>query len=157
LFLEEVGANVTLAMRRKGFEKDPVTGKAEIKWWVREPITALCEAGRMTVRFDTRVAEITPDSVVLEDGDGSRAELECAAVFALLGTSPDLRLLVDAGVSIDADGVPSYDADTFETNVAGIYVVGHITRERHIKGALETAPRVVERIAEALSLARPVA
>lgn len=155
LYLEEVGAHVTLAMRRQGFEKDPVSGKPEIKWWVRDPIVALRDAGRMDVRFDTCVAEIKPETVVLTSPSG-RDEIACAAVFALLGTRPDLRLLVDAGVVIDDEGVPVYDPATFETNVPGLYVVGHITRERHIKGALETAPRVVERIADSLEVARSV-
>jgi thioredoxin reductase (NADPH) len=155
LFVEEVGAHVTLAMRRSGFERDASTGKAEIKWWVRDPILELERAGRVDVRFDTRVAEITPTTAVLETKDGRRDEIACDAVFALLGTSPDLRLLVDAGVEIDAEGVPVYDPETFETNVPGLYVAGHITRERHIKGALETAPRVVAGIAAALAVAPP--
>lgn len=155
LFLEEVGAGVTLVMRRAGYERDPETGKAEIKWWVREPLVERERAGRVDVFFNTRVVEITPEAAVLESKSHGRVEVPCDAVFALLGTSPDLHLLVEAGVEIDADGVPAYDAGTFETNVPGLYVVGHITRERHIKGAIETAPRVVERIAEALAVARP--
>jgi thioredoxin reductase (NADPH) len=157
LFLEEVGAHVTLAMRRKGFERDPEAGKAEIKWWVRDPIVELVGRGKIDLRFATRVAEITPSTAVLESDSGERDEVPCDMVFALLGTSPDLRLLREAGVEIGADGVPVYDDATFETNVPGIYVAGHITRERHMKGALETAPRVVARIAEALAVARPSA
>jgi thioredoxin reductase (NADPH) len=75
----------------------------------------------------------------------------------MLGTRPDLHLLADAGVLIDDDGVPCYDPDTFETNVPGLFVAGHITRERHIKGALAVAPRIVEHIAESLDVERPVA
>ena len=30
--------------------------------------------------------------------------------------------------------VPVYDKETFETNVAGIYVAGHFTEARHISG-----------------------
>lgn len=155
LFLEEVGAHVTLAMRRAGFERDPESGRAEIKWWVRDPIVELKRAGRMKVYFDTRIAEITETTAVLESGADGRFEVPADAVFALLGTTPDLKLLVDAGVEIDPDGIPRYDPVTFETNVPMLYVAGHITRERHMKGALETAPRVVERIAEALAIARP--
>lgn len=155
LFLEEVGAHVTLAMRRTGYDRDPETGRAEIKWWVRDPIVELERAGRLAVHFGTRIAEILPTTAVLESPSRGRFEVQADAIFALLGTTPDLKLLVDAGVEIDSDGVPRYDDDTFETNVPGLYVVGHVTRERHMKGALETAPRVVERIADALALARP--
>ena len=61
----------------------------------------------------------------------------------------DLDLLVNAGVEIAEDGTPVYDPATFETNVPGIYVAGHITLEKHFKGALTIAPRVVEQIAAA--------
>ena len=154
LFLEEVGAHVTLVMWRVGFERDPQNGKAEIKWWVRDPLVELERAGRVEVHFEARIAEITAATAVLESRARGRFEVACDAIFALLGTSPDLHLLVEAGVEIDPDGVPRYDP-TFETNVPMLFVAGHITRERHMKGAIETAPRVVERIAEALAVERP--
>jgi putative YpdA family bacillithiol system oxidoreductase len=154
LFLDEVGARPTLVMRRPSFGDDPVTGKPGIKWWVREPLERAIAAGRVEVRFAARVVEVGERTATVVAGDGEPEEIACDTVFALLGTTPDLHLLVDAGVQIDSDGVPVYDPDSFETCVPGIYVAGHITREKHIKGALETAPRVVERIAGALSAAR---
>ena len=156
LFLEEVGAHVSLVMRRSGFDRDAATGKAEIKWWVRDPILELVARGRLDVHFAACIAEVTPDAVVVASSERGRFEIPCDTVFALLGTHPDLGLLVDAGVRIDADGVPVYDPGTFETNVPGLYVAGHITRERHIKGALSTAPRVVAGIAEVLAAGRSV-
>jgi thioredoxin reductase (NADPH) len=154
LFLDEVGARPTLVTRRPGFGDDPVTGKPGIKWWVREPLERAIAAGRVGVRFAARVVEVGERTATVVAGDGEPEELACDVVFALLGTTPDLRLLVEAGVQIDSDGVPVYDPDSFETNVPGLYVAGHITHEKHMKGALETAPRVVERIAAALSAAR---
>lgn len=151
LFLEEVGAHVTLAMRRAGFAQDPVTGKAEIKWWVREPLERLVGEARMTIHFDATVVEIGPESAALESPRLGRISVACDTVFALLGTAPDLGLLAAAGVAVDDEGVPVYDDATFETNVPGLYVLGHITRERHVKGALAAAPRVVARIAGALA------
>jgi thioredoxin reductase (NADPH) len=156
LFLEEVGAHVTLVMRRSGFDRDAATGKAEIKWWVRDPILELVAAGRLDVLFGARIVEVTADASVVESADGGRVEVACDAVFALLGTQPDLGLLVAAGVEIDAEGVPVYTPTTFETNVPGLYVAGHITRERHIKGALASAPLVVAGIADVLAVGRQV-
>ena len=154
LFLEEVGAHPTLVMRRESFEEDPVTGKPAIKWWVREPLERAIAEGRVDVRFSARVVEIGEQTATVETAGGETEQIACDTVFALLGTTADLQLLVDAGVEIDSDGVPVYDPGSFETNVPGVYVAGHITRERHIKGALEVAPRVVERIAAALFAAR---
>jgi thioredoxin reductase (NADPH) len=155
IFLDEVGAHVTLVMRRTGFGPDAAAGKAEIKWWVRDPLVELVERGRLKLYFDARIVEITRSAAVVESREHGRIEVPCDAIFALLGTRPDLRLFVDAGVEIDADGIPAYDPTTFETSVPGLYVAGHITRERHMKGAVTVAPAVVARIAEALEAERP--
>lgn len=155
LYLEEVGARITLAMRRPGFGRDPATGKPEIKWWVADPLRERIGAGRLTVLFDAVVREVTPADAIVSVG-GADITVACDAIFALLGTEPDLSLLDGAGVRIDADGVPSYDPGTFETNVPGLYVAGHITRERHIKGALRVGPLVAARIAVSLAAARQI-
>jgi thioredoxin reductase (NADPH) len=151
LFLEEVGAHVTYASRREGFGQDPVTGKAEIKWWVRDPLLALADVGRVALLFRTRVVTLGERDATLESAEQGRIVVPCDAVFALLGSVPDLDLLTRAGVHLDAEGVPEYDPETFETNVPGLYVAGHITRERHIKGAIGVAPRVVGHIAGRLA------
>jgi hypothetical protein len=39
--------------------------------------------------------------------------------------------------------VPVYDAETYETNVHGVYVAGHFTNERHIKGAIDAGKIMV--------------
>jgi thioredoxin reductase (NADPH) len=46
--------------------------------------------------------------------------------------------------------MPSYDAETFETNVPGLYVAGHFTHARHIKEAIAVPRRIVPLIARSL-------
>ncbi len=46
--------------------------------------------------------------------------------------------------------VPVYDEETFETNVAGVYVVGHFTEARHIAGAIQVPKKIVPKMAEKL-------
>lgn len=154
LFLEEVGARVTLAMRRSGYERDASTGKAEIKWWIADPLRDLAEAGRITVLFDATVVSIDASTATIAIGVDSQIEVACDAIFALLGTNPDLTLFESSGVRIDSDGLPAYDPATFETNVPGLYVAGHITREPHMKGALRVGPLVARRIADTLTETR---
>ncbi len=154
LFLEEVSARVTLAMRRPSFAEDPRTGKPAIKWWVREPLERLQAAGRLDVLFDATVVEITEDSAIVESPAFGRKAVACDTIFALLGTTPDLSLLRQCGVQVGDDGVPVYEPSSNETNVPGLYVAGHITHDRHMKGALAVAPRVVEHIARVLSVDR---
>jgi len=43
--------------------------------------------------------------------------------------------------------VPVYDEETFETNVAGIYVVGHFTEARHIVGAIQMPKKIIPKLA----------
>jgi thioredoxin reductase (NADPH) len=82
-------------------------------------------------------------------------ELPADAVFLLTGYHPDYDLLTRAGVSLNDRGVPAYDADTFETNVGGLFVAGGV-----ISGK-DTAPIFIEngrfhgeKIAEVISARR---
>jgi len=65
-------------------------------------------------------------------------ELPADTVFLLTGYHPDYDLLTRAGVSLNDRGVPAYDADTFETNVGGLFVAGGV-----ISGK-DTAPIFIE-------------
>jgi hypothetical protein len=47
--------------------------------------------------------------------------------------------------------VPIYDEETFETNVAGVYVVGHFTEARHIAGAIEVPKKIIPKIVARLT------
>ena len=49
--------------------------------------------------------------------------------------------------------VPVYDEETFETNVSGIYVVGHFTEARHIAGAIEVPKKIIPKLAAKLTKA----
>jgi heterodisulfide reductase subunit A-like polyferredoxin len=47
--------------------------------------------------------------------------------------------------------IPVHDVETFETNVKGVYVVGHFTEARHIKEAIAVPRRIVPKIAETIT------
>jgi thioredoxin reductase (NADPH) len=67
-------------------------------------------------------------------------------VFVLIGADADLTMLKDLGVQTTQakyGEVPVYDPETYETNIPGIYVAGHFTNERHIKGAIDAAKKLV--------------
>ncbi len=70
-------------------------------------------------------------------------------VFVLIGSDADLTMLKSLGVETEsgkAGEVPVYDLETFETNVPGIYVAGHFTNHRHIKGAIDSAKLLVPKL-----------
>jgi thioredoxin reductase (NADPH) len=154
LFLAETGAHPVWSLRRATIDvKDPDSGKAtaKIKPWVKEPLELAAAQGLIKIVAASKIVEIRPHSAFLSVADSQDLlEVECAHIFALIGADPDTTLLETAGVEIAADGRPVYNLETYETNVSGLYVAGHITRELHMKNALEVTPRIVEAIASRL-------
>ena len=76
-------------------------------------------------------------------------------VFVLIGSDADLTMLKKLGVETEQGKygeVPVYDPETHETNVPGIYVVGHFTNERHIKAAIEVPKKIIPKIAARLAI-----
>lgn len=123
LDLYRAGAHVALVHR------GPALGES-IKYWVKPDIENRIAEGSIAARFDTRVIEIRPSSLVVESPAG-RDELPSDAVFLLTGYSSDPELLRNAGIEIDpATCGPVHDPQTYETNVSGIYVIGAATAGR---------------------------
>ncbi|MBA2606676.1 MAG: NAD(P)-binding domain-containing protein [Acidobacteria bacterium] len=149
LFLAEEGAFSTLATFRKDWEEtDPKQGC--IKHWVKEPLEQQLEKNCLDVFFLKRVVEIRERDIVLEEENGDVEVLPNDVVFILIGSDADLTMLENLGVKTKNSKygeVPIYDEETFETNVAGVYVVGHFTETRHIAGAIEVPKKIVPKIA----------
>jgi thioredoxin reductase (NADPH) len=148
LFLAEEGAETTLAIFRNDWEEtDPKQGC--IKYWVKDPLEEQLKKRCLNLFFLGEVLEIREQDIVLQDEDGNRQVLENDVVFILIGSDADLSILEGLGVEI-GDGkygkVPVYDDQTFETNVKGIYVVGHFTNHRHIKAAIEVPKMIIPKI-----------
>lgn len=119
LDLYRAGAAVTLVHRRTALGDS-------IKYWVKPDIENRIAEGSIAARFNAAVVEIRPAAVVIER-QGTREELPADAVFLLTGYRSDTRLLRTAGVAIDpvTEG-PTFDPETFETNVSGLYVAGAV-------------------------------
>jgi thioredoxin reductase (NADPH) len=153
LFLSEEGARTTLAIWREDWEnRDPKAGA--MKHWVRTPLEAEIDAGRLNVVLYKHVDEIREREVTLTTETGEQITLPNDVVFVLVGSDADLTLLKQLGVKTEAGKlteVPVYDPETFETNVRGIYVAGHFTHARHIKAAIDVPRRIVPLIAQDLS------
>ncbi len=152
LFLSEGGARTTFAIWRSDWEnRDPKRGA--IKHWVREPLEAEIERGRLSLLLFSEVVEIRERDVTVRAETGEFVKLPNAAVFILIGSDADLTLLRRLGVRIEKSGlseVPVYDPETFETNVPGLHVAGHFTHARHIKEAIAVPRRIVPLIARSL-------
>ena len=74
--------------------------------------------------------------------------------FVLIGSDADLTMLKNLGVETEQSKygeVPVYDPESFETNIAGIYVAGHFTQQRHIKGAIDASKVLISKLKEKIT------
>lgn len=156
LFLSEEGARTTLAIWREDWEnRDPKAGA--MKHWVRSPLEQEVAAGRLRVVLYKEVLAIAERDATLTTEDGETLTIPNDVVFVLIGSDADLTLLNKLGVKTEPgklSAVPVYDRETFETNVRGVYVVGHFTHARHIKAAIDVPRRIVPLIAQSLRASR---
>jgi len=113
------GARVTLVHRGPDMHR-------HVKYWIKPDIENRIKNGEIAAFFNTQVAEIGPDTVLLETPEGQRI-LKNDFVFALIGYHPDYEFLASLGVrSEGVDRMPVCDPETLESNVAGIYLAGVI-------------------------------
>jgi thioredoxin reductase (NADPH) len=152
LFLSEEGARTTLAIWREDWEnRDPKAGA--MKHWVRTPLDKEVAAGRLRVILYKKVLNITEKDVTLTTEDGETLTIPNQVVFVLIGSDAELTLLKKLGVKTETGKLtemPVYDPETFETNISGVYVVGHFTHARHIKAAIDVPRHIVPLIAKSL-------
>jgi thioredoxin reductase (NADPH) len=152
LFLAQEGADATLAIFRGDWENnDPKQGC--IKYWVKQPLEEELKQHCLKLFFLGKVIEIRENEVELESETGERVTIPNDVVFVLIGADADLSMLKNLGVETELGKygeVPVYDPETFETNVPGIYVAGHFTNQRHIKGAIDAGKALVPKLAEKL-------
>jgi thioredoxin reductase (NADPH) len=145
LELFRAGALVTLVHRAPAL-------KSTIKYWVRPDIENRIKEGSIAAQFSAVVREIRPTSVVTapcrgmqpstppdvpvppdgsegyvaprREGPTSELEIPADAVYLLTGYRADAELLTRAGVTLNHRRAPVHDAQTFETNVPGLFVAG---------------------------------
>jgi thioredoxin reductase (NADPH) len=126
LELFRAGAHVTLVHRKKELGKS-------LKYWVGPDIKNRIERKEIAAYLETEAVEILPDRVRARK-NSSEIELPADRVFALTGYHPSTVFYDQIGVEYDPDIlVPSYDPETYETNVSGMYLAGSIVAGRRHK------------------------
>ena len=120
LELNKAGANVTVAYR--GSDYSP-----SIKPWVLPEFDGLVRNNEIKIHFETEVVEIGASDITLKNIQTGEFHIPNDFVFAMTGYHPDHAFLKQMGIQIDeATGRPSYDAETMESNVEGIFIAGVI-------------------------------
>ena len=111
------GARVTLVHFGPTFDK-------KIKPWVLPDFENRAKEGSISTRWNARVTSIERDAVCVAIGNKTE-RIEATRVYLMTGFAPDLELLRQIGVPIDAkSGIPAHNGETLETKVAGVFIAG---------------------------------
>ncbi len=152
LRLHHAGACVTMCYRGATFS-------GGVKYWLRPEIDNLVETGRIKVYFETVPIVILPDRVELRAGGGDHIEVPADFVLLMIGYVADMSLFRQIGVELTGDReVPTYEKQTMQTNVPGLFVAGTAiagTQRSGVRVFLENCHVHVDRIVAAITGAAP--
>jgi thioredoxin reductase (NADPH) len=147
------GARVTLVHRREQL-------KAGVKYWLKPDVENRIAEGSIRARFRSEVRAFGPESVEIVTPEGEES-LPAQAAFVLIGYVPDAGFQRRAGIEVDPETlVPSFDPETCETNVQGLYVAGTIQAGRNIdrifiENSREHGPKIVRHLRSRLGAGSP--
>ncbi|WP_141501271.1 YpdA family putative bacillithiol disulfide reductase [Paenibacillus luteus] len=122
LELERVGADVTVVYRGEDYS-------SSIKSWVKPGFQSKVAKGSIRMLFNSQVIAIDNNDITVRGPEGD-IQIPNDFVLALTGFHPDRYFLTASGVTMEDEGYPTFDPDTMETNVSGIYLAG-VVASRH--------------------------
>ena len=141
------GANVTMAIRKP-------TLYPRVKYWILPNIENRIKEGSIMAHFDTEVTAITEDTVTLRTPEET-LEIPNDYILAMVGYIPDYTLLEQLRVNYkdNPDHVPTFDPDTCETNIEGVYLAGVLnggkkTSSLFIENTRDHGQKIIEHILE---------
>ncbi|MBR3215095.1 MAG: YpdA family putative bacillithiol disulfide reductase [Exiguobacterium sp.] len=115
--LEKAGAYVTVLYRGDSYSPS-------VKPWVLPNFDSLVRHEKVRMEFEATIERITDDGVYYRQ-HGEEKHVYADHVFAMTGYQPDHHLFESSGIAIDEEsGVPTYDEDTYETNVEHLFIAG---------------------------------
>lgn len=112
------GANVTMVIRKNEINN-------RVKYWVKPDIENRIEEESIKAYFQSNITEIRENEVEIETPNG-KVTIENDFVLALTGYKPDLTFLEKMGIQLSNDElkIPTYNPETMETNVEGLFLAG---------------------------------
>lgn len=117
------GARVSLIHR------GPSLGQT-VKYWIRPDIENRFKNREIAPYLNAKVTEIRKEAVVIHQ-NGSVLQVPAQQVFALTGYHPSTKFFDQLDVHYDPKTLrPQYNSQTFETNIAGVYLAGSVVGGR---------------------------
>ncbi|MCD9853550.1 YpdA family putative bacillithiol disulfide reductase [Epilithonimonas sp. JDS] len=112
------GGNVTMIVRKNEISKS-------VKYWVKPDIENRIKEGSIKAFFGAELLEVKEHSVIFKTETGEIKEIENDFVLAMTGYLPDFNFLQNIGIDLQNDCLnPSYNPNTMESNIEGIYLAG---------------------------------
>lgn len=140
------GAEVTMVIRMEDIGQ-------RVKYWVRPDIINRIKEGCIKAYYQSTVSAIREDEVDIQTPEGI-VTIANDQVIAMTGYQPNLTFLKSAGITLASDIVrkPTYDEESHETNVPGIFLAGVIcggmnTHRLFIENSREHAVKIITTIA----------
>lgn len=135
--------DAALECYRKGSEvsliiRGPEVGN-RVKYWVRPDIINRIKEGSIKAYYNTTVKGISNDEIIVQNDKG-KTIIKNDFVLALTGYRPNFKFLEDTGIALSKDEkkLPSYNPETMQSNISGLYLAGVIC------GGMETHKWFIE-------------
>lgn len=105
------------------------------------------DLGKLDIMVNTTPSKLEPGLMSVDTAEGP-AELKCDRVIARLGAAPPRKFVEACGIQFTSDDREAFPvlSETFETTVAGIYVVGALAGYPLIKHCMNQGYDVIEHI-----------
>jgi CRP-like cAMP-binding protein/thioredoxin reductase/Fe-S-cluster-containing hydrogenase component 2 len=112
-------------------------------------ITRAIEDGSITCFYNTNVASVEAKQAIVLNTETGQTHVECDRIIARLGAIPPRRFVEDCGIAFPSDDPTTLPELTnhYESNVAGLYVIGALGGYPLIKQAMNQGFEVAEFIA----------
>jgi thioredoxin reductase (NADPH) len=127
--------------------------KPTAKYWLVPDIKNRIKEGKIKVHFDSTVQRFEEGKVFVQSSLGDTEKvIDADFIFTLIGYLPEVGPLKNAGVEVDSETlVPNFNPDTFETNIAGLYLCGTIIAGKRTESVfIENGRDHAVKIAEAI-------
>ena len=120
IFLEKIGATVTLIHRRNEFRGalDSVEKVQELK--NKGSIQLITPAEVTALEGDTKLVSLRVNN------DGEEMTLDCDHFFPLFGLTPKIGPIANWGLEIEKNAIKVDNALDYQTNIPGIYAIGDV-------------------------------
>ncbi|RKR05313.1 thioredoxin reductase (NADPH) [Flavobacterium sp. 90] len=119
------GANVTMVIRKNEIN-------SRVKYWVKPDIENRIAEGSIKAYFESNITEIRENEVEIATPNG-KITIKNDFVLALTGYKPDLTFLEKMGIKLSEDEqkTPTYNPETMETNIDGLFLAGVVCGGMH--------------------------